>query len=250
MAVFRSLSEDIVTPGLNLQYRDRRAELMDDPSLGSREHRAALRGLGRLNRLSGAAAALWRAVRRQLPDAQQLRLLDVACGGGDILAGVARCARAAGVDLTVVGVDVSSEALATTEERLAGTGTSARVVQADVLADGMPESADVVACSLFLHHLADEQAVDLLRAMGGAAERLLVVDDLVRGVWGHTLAAVVPRLVTRSPIVHVDALRSVRAAFTTAEMRDLAAAAGLHQARVVNHWPARQLLTAVGRGQS
>jgi len=223
---------------------------MDDPSLDAGEHRSALRGLGRLNRLSGASGTVWRAIRRQLPGARELRLLDVACGGGDIVAGVARRARAAGVDLSVVAVDVSAEALAATDARLAAIGAPVRLVQADVLAGELPASADVVTCSLFLHHLAAGEAVALLRSMGKTAERLLVVDDLVRGAWGHALAAVVPRLTTRSPIVHVDAVRSVRAAFTTAEMRELAAAAELQQARVVNHWPARQLLTAGGRGRS
>jgi 2-polyprenyl-3-methyl-5-hydroxy-6-metoxy-1,4-benzoquinol methylase len=38
----------------------------------------------------------------------------------------------------------------------------------DVLAGPLPDGFDVVICSLFLHHLAEEQAVLLLQAMAKA----------------------------------------------------------------------------------
>jgi hypothetical protein len=60
------------------------AELMDAPDVEEVAHERALRGLRRLNRLSGAARMLAEpinelAVRRGL---ERLRILDVACGGG------------------------------------------------------------------------------------------------------------------------------------------------------------------------
>ena len=51
------------------------------------------------------------------------------------------------------------------------------------------------------------------------------------------------RLLTRSPIVHVDGPLSVRAAFTVAEARQLAERAGLSGATIRRHWPQRFLLS-------
>jgi hypothetical protein len=82
--------------------------------------------------------------------------------------------------------------------------------------------------------------------MSAAARRLVAVDDLVRGAAGYLMAATAPRLLTRSPVVHVDARLSVRSAFTPEEARELAEAAGLSELDVRRHWPGRFLLTARG----
>ena len=68
--------------------------------------------------------------------------------------------------------------------------------------------------------------ISLLYKMRCAARRLVLVSDLVRSRAGYALAAAVPRLLTRSRVVHVDAVRSVEAAFTPEEFRLLAAEAG------------------------
>jgi hypothetical protein len=57
------------------------------------------------------------------------------------------------------------------------------------------------------------------------------------------LACAGTRLLSRSPVVHVDGPRSVAAAFTPAEALDLAQRAGLTGATVVRRWPCRFLLT-------
>jgi hypothetical protein len=79
--------------------------------------------------------------------------------------------------------------------------------------------------------------------MGGATRHLILVNDLCRSHWGLALAHFAGRVLTRSPVVRVDAVRSVRAAFTLAEVRALAAAAGLQGAQLARRWPARYLLS-------
>jgi 2-polyprenyl-3-methyl-5-hydroxy-6-metoxy-1,4-benzoquinol methylase len=101
---------------------------------------------------------------------------------------------------------------------------------------------DVVVCSLFLHHQSGEEAVALLAQMRQLATRLVLVNDLVRSSTGYSLAWLATRVLTRSPVVHVDGPRSVAAAFTLREARELAEAAGLGGARVVRRWPCRYLL--------
>jgi hypothetical protein len=60
---------------------------------------------------------------------------------------------------------------------------------------------------------------------------------------GLGLAYVVSRAITRCDVVHVDAVRSVRAAFTIAELRQMATQADLADATITRCWPARMLLT-------
>jgi SAM-dependent methyltransferase len=231
---------------VGLQQRTRLPELMDDPTLDVRAHGEALCGLARINRVSGSAAAIWRGIRRRLPDAVRVQLLDVACGSADVTLALIHQARRSGVELSVTGCDISPVALEAARDRALQAGLEARFRQVDARAGELPGTFDVVLASLFLHHLSRDESVTLLRGMGAAARLLVVVDDLVRGATGYLMAATAPRLLTRSPVVHVDARLSVRSAFKPAEARALAESAALVDIEVRRHWPARFLLIAKG----
>jgi SAM-dependent methyltransferase len=230
-----------------LHTRCRRPEVMDQPDLEPARHDRALAGLARLNFFSGSTRILWPALARLGRTAGQLRILDIACGAGDLPVRLWRRARKAGLDWQVEGCDLSPTAVEHAQRRARGAGADVHFFVHDALANPLPGRPDAVTCSLFLHHLDDEQAAHLLRRLagldGGAAPRLVLVNDLARGLSGLALAHLAARLLTRSNVVHVDAPRSVEAAFTPDEVRRLAERAGLHGATVVRRWPCRWLLT-------
>jgi SAM-dependent methyltransferase len=219
------------------------SEVMDDPSLEDGRHRHALRGLSRLNLLSGSARIVWPPIaslaRREN---RAIRILDVGSGAGDVPLALWRRARRAGIDVDILGVDVSSRAVRFARERAARLGASVEFHVRDALAEPLPGGFDVVLCSLFLHHLDDERAIQLLIEMKHAARQIALVHDLLRGDRGLWLARVASRLFTSSDVVHVDAPRSVRAAFTAEEMQVLARQAGMDDAEVSRRWPLRLLL--------
>jgi len=214
---------------------------MDEPDIDPQLHRDALRGLERINIASatgsviwGPVAGLWR--RRQTG---VLTLLDVACGAGDVAIGIARRARREGVELAVEGCDISPTAIAHATEQARRADENVLFFEHDVLNTPLGRFYDVVVCSLFLHHLDESDAVRLLRTLDVAARSLVIVSDLDRSRLGLALAWLGTRLLSRSPVVHVDAIRSVRAAFTRAEAAALAARAGLTSHRLTTHWPCR-----------
>jgi 2-polyprenyl-3-methyl-5-hydroxy-6-metoxy-1,4-benzoquinol methylase len=220
-------------------------EVMDQPDLDPALHRQALAGLARINAWSGSARILWRpiaALARQVAT-RPLRVLDLATGGGDVPLRLWRRAQRAGLNLDIEGCDRSPEAVQSATEAATAAGAAVRFTVRDALADGLPDGFDVVACSLFLHHLTDADAVKLLRTMAAAARQLVLVNDLRRSAvaWWWTYFGT--RLLTRSPVVHVDGPRSVAAAFTMSEASALAAEAGLTGATVGRRWPFRYLLS-------
>ena len=127
-------------------------------------------------------------------------------------------------------------------ERAGQAGAPLRFDRLDVLADPLPSGFDVILSSLFLHHVPDRQAVQLLTKMRRAAQRIVLVNDLARSIRGLALAHAAARVFTTSSIVHFDAPRSVRSAFTAEELRDLARRAALDGAQVSRCWPFRLLL--------
>jgi 2-polyprenyl-3-methyl-5-hydroxy-6-metoxy-1,4-benzoquinol methylase len=229
----------------DLSRRDRQPELMDDPALAESLHRQALRGLERVNRISGIASLLWRSIRPlcQRNPQRPLRVFDVGCGGGDISVGVWKKAQRAGFPIQIGGCDISPKALRMSTERARAAGAEAEYVSVDILNDPLPRGWDVMYCSLFLHHFDEQQGVRLLSNMARSAEEMVLVNDLIRDRLGYFLCWWGVRLLTRSPIVHVDGPLSVRAGFQPAEVLDMAVQAGMNGARISRHWPQRLLLT-------
>ncbi|MDA1232110.1 MAG: methyltransferase domain-containing protein [Planctomycetota bacterium] len=228
-----------------LAVRDRQPELMDDPDLDPALHLEALAGLRRVHAISGTVSTLWHQIRhlaQQTPDAT-LRVLDVACGGGDVAVALAKRAQSSGFSINVSGCDISQTAINYASAEAAKQRVEVQFFRADAIAAPLPADFDVVVCSLFLHHLDESDAIKLLQSMKQAAKRVVMVSDLIRSRLGYVLTWCGVRILTRSRICHVDGPLSVRAAFTLQEMQGLATRAALNGATLTRHWPERLLLT-------
>ena len=231
--------------GPGLRVRHRQAELMDDPALDVGRHREALRALRRVNRVSFAAGRVWRDVRTvHAATGRAVRVLDVACGGGDVLVDVAARADRAGVPAVLHGCDISPVALDEVRRLAAARGLSdVDAFAVDALRDDLPGGYDIVTSNLFLHHLDRSDAVGLLRRMAAAAACSLLVQDLLRTRLGYALAWLGLHTLTTSDVARVDGLRSVRAAFAFDEAVALCAEAGLADASIERVWPQRFVVT-------
>lgn len=221
-------------------------EVMDRSDLDAAEHARALRGLSRINSVSGSAGILWPSLRdlAQSAGAEGIRVLDIATGAGDVPLRLWRKARHSGVRMRIAGCDRSPVAVETARRRASDAQADVEFFPLDLFADPLPPDYDAITCSLFLHHLHESQAVELLRRLATAA-RLVLINDLARGLLGYTLAWLGSRVLSRSPVVHTDGPLSVRAAFTPNEAVALAWQAGMTGATVERRWPCRFLLTWV-----
>ena len=81
-----------------IRQRRVQPELMDQPDLDPAQHVQALRGLQRINLVSRSTAILWPAIAEAAHEASPapLRVLDLACGGGDNAIALARHAQRTG----------------------------------------------------------------------------------------------------------------------------------------------------------
>src|SRR4051794_5131268 len=110
--------------GIDLDRRHRRDEIMDALNLPPARLFETLKGLGLVNTITRSSRLMWpdlvAAARRH--QGETLRVLDVACGGGDVLITLARWAAKAGIDVDLSGCDASSEAVAYAREQAAKSG--------------------------------------------------------------------------------------------------------------------------------
>jgi 2-polyprenyl-3-methyl-5-hydroxy-6-metoxy-1,4-benzoquinol methylase len=223
--------------------RQLQPEWMDDAQLDPRCHRQALCGLARINFWSRAAHSLWKPLcdfydRGKSP----IRVLDVACGGGDVVCRLAKAARRTNRHIEFAGCDISDVAVEHARDKARRCGVNGEFFQLDVLGRPLPGGYDVIMSSLFLHHLQSAQAVQLLQKMTASDSKLILISDLLRSPMGWLLARVGTKLLSRSPVVHFDGPRSVEGAFNRQELEDLLERAGLSQASIRKTWPQRFLV--------
>ncbi len=217
---------------------------MDSPDLEPGRFVGSLEGLRRVNRVTGSARILQphleSAARAQVSG--PLRVLDVACGGGDVPIALLRRLRARSLPVVIDGCDVNPIAVAQATDRAKCQGVSATFFQLNVLEDALPDDYDIVMSSLFLHHLSSNEARGFLSNAAAAARRLVLIHDLVRCRAGLWLAQIGTRLLFCNDVCAHDGPRSAEGAFTIREMRRLALDAGLDACRIEARFPYRFLL--------
>lgn len=241
---------------LDLATRDLSPEILDLPGTPAESHRAALAGLARVNAVSRTSGQAWREIKRLALSRglTTVSVLDIGCGGGDVPLDLQRRALRAGLNLNVTGYDMSPTVVEYAREQAAKAARTQRGTVderrrkaefevRDVFVDPPEHRFDVVMCSLLLHHLDDARATTLLETMAEAANRLVIVNDLVRSRLGYVAAKVALHLLSRNDIVHVDGPHSVARAFRVDELRTLVDGAGLRTAKIRTIWPFRFLLT-------
>ena len=232
--------------GASLNNRDRQPEVMDQPGLDPKEHAKALMGLRRINAISRCSAGLFRPIEALAitQPAKPLRVLELACGGGDTAIDLALMAKRKGLALDIHACDLNPKTVVIAQTNAVRRQAALTVFTADALAKPTDHNSfDVVYCTLFAHHLDEPDVIRLLEVMALRSRKLVLVDDLIRSRLGFALAWIGTRLLSRSWVVHTDGLLSVRAALQPDEMKSIAMQAGLNDAQIKRSWPERYLLS-------
>ena len=217
--------------------------MLDQPGISEAARYAALAGLARLNSLSFVSIRLWAEISAWAKERsiKSIRVLDVACGGGDVLRGLATHAISQNYEFYGMGMDLSPETVKFAKDKSKKFGERIDFCEGNAL-DQIPNGFQIVISTLFLHHLSEANVIQLLKATSSATAGLLLAHDLVRSTTGYLLTIAATRLFSREKIVHFDGLRSVEGAFSRAELAELALQAGLQDFTLKSTWPCRMLL--------
>ena len=199
----------------DLGRRSGEPELLDLEQAGPEAIAACLRDLEWINRWTGAYPVTLRwldQLRREAQPARPLTVVDVGCGGGDMLRRIWGWGRVRGVELRLIGVDLNPHAIATAA---AATPDAApiRYVTANVFNFAPDPPADVVLSALFAHHLDDARLVRFLRWMEERARVGWLINDLHRHAVPYAIARAGAPLLRMHPFVRHDAPLSVARAF-------------------------------------
>ena len=220
-------------------------ELMDG-DCSYEDFRACLRSLENVNRwLLGYRPTLAWLERLPREPRAPMHIVDVGCGGGDLLRQIARWARRRDIAVQLTGIDLNPYAA-----RAAAESTPKELGIAWVAGNALtyrPEKpVDIVVNSLTAHHLEDEEIIGLLQWMETTAQVGWYVNDLERSEWASRMFEWVAGRVGWHRFVRHDGPVSFRRAFRTEDWAQLLAAADVSRSAVtMEHWRPGRL--CVGR---
>ncbi|WP_255483852.1 methyltransferase domain-containing protein [Granulicella sp. 5B5] len=157
-------------------------ELMDG-DCSYEDFRACLRSLENVNRwLLGYRPTLAWLERLPCTLREPIHIVDVGCGGGDLLRQIAGWARRREIPVQLTGIDLNPYAV-----RVAAESTPKEFgiewVAGNALTYRTEKPVDIVVSSLMAHHLEDGEIIDLLQWMEATAQVGWFINDLERSEW-------------------------------------------------------------------
>ncbi|MEY4166225.1 MAG: methyltransferase domain-containing protein [Blastocatellia bacterium] len=234
-------------PG-RFRERSRESELMDGSDYGRDEYLDCLADLRRVNRYLGGYRSLARHLFPQIRAEAERReggtvwLLDIGTGSADIPRVIVDWARAEGIRVRFVVVDLNHLAAREAANHVRNY-PEIQSIQANALELPFVDAGfDFVIASLFLHHFEDESAARLLQSFARVARQAFVINDLRRHPLAWLSIRVLTRLFTRNRLVRNDAAVSVLRGFTEEDIERITRQAAV-RVRVVRHFPYRFIIT-------
>lgn len=230
-----------------LKNRSHKPERIDTGDYTQAEFERFLHEIRFINRRLGDSAALRASLFKEIEKnrLQEFSLLDVGAGSGELLSEVAEFGAGSGRRVCLVGLDLH-ELSATSIRDESKVHPEIDAVRGNALTLPFADNSfDYSICSLFTHHLSDEQIPVVLGEMSRVSRRGIIVIDLERSAMAWFLFGLFCFSFRISRLVREDGLLSIRKGFRVDEFKAIANAAGLKNVSVERHSPYRVVLKSV-----
>ena len=241
---------------LDFTHRAHLSEWMEEPC-AYEEFRECLRDLAQVNRVTFAYRPTLHWLDGLMehigpPDSlapgAPLHIVDVGCGGGDMLRRIARWAKARRLPVRLTGIDLNPYAARAAREFTGpgGLDTPIRWVTGDAFSLEADAPMDVVLSSLFTHHLPDSEIVRFLEWMERVSVRGWFVNDLHRERLPYHAFKLLAAAARWHRFVRHDGPVSIRRSFRAEDWTAYLRAAGMAEVPVAIA-PFRPARLCVGR---
>lgn len=224
----------------DFSQRSTERELMDEEGITFGEFHHCLQSLETINHLTFAYRPTLNWLRRWTESGQCFTLLDAGSGGGDMLRQIAKQLPPAAKrgNIKLVGVDLNPWSKKSAE--LIGTSSFIENKTANIFHFEPERNIDIIICSLFTHHLTNEQIIDFLKWIDSRAEKGWFINDLHRHPLPYYFIKAATALFSRNRLIRNDAAVSVARSFSMADWRRLLTQAGIgERARTRWYFPFR-----------
>lgn len=227
---------------VSFKDRSRQVEWMDAPDIPVQLLHKNLGELDILNRTLGGHSISMEGLKRLMVNRKKVyHIVDLGCGSGDVLKYIARWARSNQYKVKLTGVDRNSDAIEYLYRNCSDFPEINGLVcdYKDYLGT---DSIDIVHCSLFCHHLNNQELMELLMNLKSFARVGFVINDLQRNSMAYYGVWLMTRLLNGSVLSKHDGPISVLRAFTREELIHLLDRADLKESSIHWRWAFRYLV--------
>ena len=226
-----------------LATRSYQPELLDAPDIPKALLFQNLRELNFINKTLGGHAVTLAGIKQLVRDKNKIyKIIDIGCGGGDAMQCISRWAKTNNFKVQLVGVDMNADCIEFMREACKAFPDITGVVSdyRDYLKAN--SDVDIVHCSLFCHHLKDEELVELFSYMEKYTRSGFIINDLQRHWLAYYSIMFLTRLLNGSSLVKNDAPLSVWRGFKKPELENLFAQANVKNVSIRWQWAFRYLV--------
>jgi 2-polyprenyl-3-methyl-5-hydroxy-6-metoxy-1,4-benzoquinol methylase len=199
--------------------RSNESEILDRPYIPKKLLFQNLHELDFLNHISGGNAITMQGIKKlvTLKD-KSYHIVDLGCGGGGTMRYIAAWARKKGFNVKLTGVDKNSYAIQYMRDSCNNYPEITGVVSdyRDFL-NTVPY-IDIVHCSLFCHHLNDQELANLISYLKNNVRCGFVINDLVRSWISYYVVKLITHLLNGSELSKNDGPISVLRGFRFEEL--------------------------------
>ena len=197
-------------------------EIMDDFSISGKILRNTLNTLAHINKWLGGNKVTLNGLKKVInnhPKREPIIIVDLGCGGGDILRKVSKYGKKEGYLFKLIGIDANKDATVYARE-ISKNYPEISFINCDVFSEEFESvKCDIVLTTLFLHHFKEDQIIDLLSSLKKRAKLGIVVNDLHRHPMAYYLFKLVCLTIKNKMIIE-DGLTSILRGFKRKELEN------------------------------
>lgn len=205
-------------PDLSTRYTG--PEIMDSPNFTGHEMGLVLRHLKWVNRTLGNHRNTLNALLEILPkNAQNLHIVDIGCGGGDLICFLSTEFQKRNISVHFTGIDFNPSITAHAAEFVC-KNNNIEFITADILSNQFELPAcDILISSHFVYRFTDEGLTEFLELWHHRIKHGVIFSELRRSRVSYLLFKVFGRLLFNSEITVNDGLVAIRRSFRINEMQ-------------------------------
>jgi len=210
-------------------------EDMDNFSLQGKELKVTISELSTVNKYLGNTNVILNVLKPLIQhNNKPLRIVDLGCGGADILRAIANYSAKIGKEVHLTGIDGNSNII---ELAKVNTQVSPAInfIASDILHPNFVlPGCDILISTHFMYHFTDQELISFLRKNANSIHHKIIFSELQRSVISYRGFQLLGFILGFSKMILSDGLKAISRSFRKKELLDI-----FDEARVgkcVIHW--------------
>lgn len=200
---------------ISTKNRTEEPEIMDNFALEGEELRDALDKIAAINQLLGGNKLTLSSLKFMLPadKTAAITIIDIGCGNGDMLRKIADFGLQNKYTFQLIGIDANAFTI-NYAQKLSSKYPNIKYLCEDVFKINAEKlKADIIICTLTLHHFNDDQILQLLSLFYQSVHLGIVINDLQRSIISYRLFQLLCVLFGLNKMSREDGLVSILRGF-------------------------------------